>query len=68
MTGGAAGVALDWAQRLAKSRPDLDNFLSCWPNSGIGTYCSVIFRPPPALLAHQDLQSDLNRAAAVGPA
>jgi DNA polymerase-3 subunit delta' len=63
LAGGAASVALDWAQRLAKSRPDLDNFLSLaqlWYRDLLLCH----FQAPPALLAHRDLQADLNRAAA----
>ncbi len=63
LAGGSAAVALDWAQRLAKSRPDLDNFLSLaqlWYRDLLLCH----FQAPPALLAHQDLQADLNRAAA----
>ncbi|MFI5354531.1 MAG: DNA polymerase III subunit delta' [Desulfobaccales bacterium] len=63
LAGGSASVALDWAQRLAKSRPDLDNFLSLaqlWYRDLL--LCR--FQASPALLAHQDLQAELNRAAA----
>lgn len=66
LAGGAASVALDWAQRLAKSRPDLDNFLSLaqlWYRDLLLCH----FQAPAALLAHQDLQADLNRAAAATP-
>ncbi len=64
LAGGSASVALDWAQRLAKSRPDLDNFLSLaqlWYRDLLLCH----FQAPAALLAHQDLQADLNRAAAL---
>ena len=63
LAGGSASVALDWAQRLAKNRPDLDNFLSLaqlWYRDLLLCH----FQAPAALLAHQDLQADLNRAAA----
>ena len=66
LAGGSASVALDWAQRLAKSRPDLDNFLSLaqlWYRDLLLCH----FQAPAALLAHQDLQADLNRAAALAP-
>jgi DNA polymerase III subunit delta' len=67
LAGGTAVVARDWAQRLAKSRPDLDNFLSLaqlWYRDLLLCH----FQAPAALLAHQDLQADLNRAAAAAPA
>lgn len=63
---GSAAVALDWAQRLAKSRPDLDHFLSLaqlWYRDLLLCH----FQAPAALLAHQDLQADLQRAAAAAP-
>ncbi|MCX5892890.1 MAG: DNA polymerase III subunit delta' [Deltaproteobacteria bacterium] len=66
LAGGSAAVALDWAQRLAKSRPDLDNFLSLaqlWYRDLLLCH----FQAPASLLAHQDLQTDLNRAAAATP-
>ncbi len=60
---GSAAAALDWAQRLAKSRPDLDHFLSLaqlWYRDLLLCH----FRAPAALLAHQDLLADLAREAA----
>jgi len=60
---GSAAAALDWAQRLAKSRPDLDHFLSLaqmWYRDLLLCH----FQAPAALLAHQDLLADLARAAA----
>jgi len=65
---GSAAAALDWAQRLAKSRPDLDHFLSLaqmWYRDLLLCH----FQAPAALLAHQDLLADLAReAAATKPA
>ncbi|MGP7971828.1 MAG: DNA polymerase III subunit delta' [Desulfobaccales bacterium] len=61
--GGSASAALDWAQRLAKSRPDQDHFLSLaqlW-------YRDLLlfrFRAPESLLAHQDLLPEIAREAA----
>jgi DNA polymerase III subunit delta' len=64
---GSASFALDWAQRLAKNRPELDNFLSLarlWYRDLL--LCR--FQAPAALLAHQDLLPDLaDKAAAVPP-
>ncbi|MCX5888860.1 MAG: DNA polymerase III subunit delta' [Deltaproteobacteria bacterium] len=60
---GSAAAALDWAQRLAKSRPDLDHFLSLaqmWYRDLLLCH----FQAPAALLAHQDLLADLAREAA----
>ncbi|MGD0972145.1 MAG: DNA polymerase III subunit delta' [Desulfobaccales bacterium] len=63
LSGGSASLALDWAQRLAKSRPDLDSFLSLaqlW-------YRDLLlyrFRAPKSLLAHQDLLPEMAREAA----
>jgi DNA polymerase-3 subunit delta' len=62
-SGGSASLAFDWAQRLAKSRPDLDYFLSLaqlW-------YRDLLlyrFRAPKSLLAHQDLLPEMAREAA----
>ncbi|MCL4504190.1 MAG: DNA polymerase III subunit delta' [Deltaproteobacteria bacterium] len=66
LAGGSASAALDWAQRLAKSRPDLDNFLSLaqlWYRDLLLCH----FQAKASLLAHQDLQDDLNRAASATP-
>ncbi len=63
LSGGSASVVCDWAQRLAKSRPDLDHFLSLaqlW-------YRDLLlyrFRAPKSLLAHQDLLPEMAREAA----
>jgi DNA polymerase-3 subunit delta' len=63
LSGGSASLAVDWAQRLAKSRPDLDYFLSLaqlW-------YRDLLlyrFRAPKSLLAHQDLLPEMAREAA----
>jgi DNA polymerase-3 subunit delta' len=63
LSGGSASLAFDWAQRLAKSRPDLDYFLSLaqlW-------YRDLLlyrFRAPKSLLAHQDLLPEMAREAA----
>jgi DNA polymerase-3 subunit delta' len=64
---GSSTAALDWAQRLAKSRPDLDHFLSLaqmWYRDLL--LCQ--FQAPEDLLAHQDLLADLaSEAAATKP-
>ena len=64
---GSATAALDWGQRLAKNRPELDNFLSLaqlWYRDLLLCH----FQAPAALLAHQDLLPDLaNGAAATAP-
>jgi DNA polymerase-3 subunit delta' len=64
---GSAAAVLDWAQRLAKSRPDLDHFLSLaqlWYRDLLLCH----FQAPAALLAHQDLLAELaNEAAATQP-
>ncbi len=63
LSGGSASLAFDWAQRLAKSRPDQDHFLSLaqlW-------YRDLLlyrFRAPKSLLAHQDLLPEMAREAA----
>jgi DNA polymerase-3 subunit delta' len=65
---GSATTVLDWAQRLTKSRADLDNFLllaQLW-------YRDLLlfrFQAPTQLLAHRDCLPDLQRQlAAAGPA
>jgi len=63
---GSAAAVLDWAQRLAKSRPDLDHFLSLaqmWYRDLLLCH----FQAPAALLAHQDLLADLAHDAAATP-
>jgi len=60
---GSAAAALDWAQRLAKSRAELEYFLSLaqlWYRDLLLCH----FQAPAALLAHQDLQAELKQAAA----
>ncbi|MGA7563023.1 MAG: DNA polymerase III subunit delta' [Desulfobaccales bacterium] len=63
IAGGSPSLALDWAQRLARSRPDQDHFLSLaqlW-------YRDLLlyrFRAPESLLAHQDLLPEIAREAA----
>ncbi|MGA8572079.1 MAG: DNA polymerase III subunit delta' [Desulfobaccales bacterium] len=63
LSGGSASAALDWAQRLARIRPDQDHFLSLaqlW-------YRDLLlyrFRAPESLLAHQDLLPEIAREAA----
>jgi DNA polymerase-3 subunit delta' len=57
---GAAAAVLDWAQRLTKNRPELDNFLllaQLWYRDLLLAH----FQAPVALLAHQDLVSTLER-------
>lgn len=66
LTRGSAAAVLDWAQRLAKNRPDLDNFLSLaqlWYRDLL--LCQ--FQAPADLLAHRDLAADLAREAAAAP-
>jgi DNA polymerase-3 subunit delta' len=66
LSGGSAGALLDWGQRLAKNRSDLDNFLSLaqlWYRDLLLCH----FQAPASLLAHQDLQADLSQAAAATP-
>jgi len=63
---GSAAAALDWAQRLAKSRPDLDHFLllaQMWYRDLLLCH----FQAPAALLAHQDLAAELAHDAAATP-
>ncbi len=63
---GSAAAALDWAQRLAKSRPELDNFLSLarlWYRDLLLCH----FQAPASLLAHWDLSDELAREAAATP-
>ena len=60
---GSAAAALDWAQRLAKSRAELEDFLALaqlWYRDLLLCH----FQAPAALLAHQDLQAELKAAAA----
>ncbi len=62
---GGTGAVLEWAGRLAKSRPDLDNFLllaQLWYRDLLLHY----FQAPGAMLAHQDCLADLERAQAAG--
>jgi DNA polymerase-3 subunit delta' len=62
--GSAAGV-LDWAQRLAKNRAELDSFLlmaQLWYRDLLLAH----YRAPAPLLAHQDLASELDAARDAG--
>lgn len=62
---GSATAVLDWAQRLTKSRPDLDNFLllaQLWYRDLL----LLCFQAPDSLLAHQDCLPDLKREMAAG--
>lgn len=62
--GSAAGV-LDWAQRLAKNRAELDNFLlmaQLWYRDLLLAH----YRAPAPLLAHQDLAPELDAARDAG--
>ncbi|MFH1597316.1 MAG: DNA polymerase III subunit delta' [Pseudomonadota bacterium] len=62
--GSVAGV-LDWAQRLAKNRAELDNFLlmaQLWYRDLLLAH----YRAPAPLLAHQDLAPELDAARDAG--
>jgi DNA polymerase-3 subunit delta' len=64
LRGGSATAVLDWAQRLAKNRAELDNFLllaQLWYRDLLLSH----FQAPADLLAHQDLRE---RLAAAGRA
>jgi DNA polymerase III subunit delta' len=63
MRQGSATVVLEWAQRLAKNRADLDNFLllaQLWYRDLLLAH----FQAPADLLAHQGLLSALERESA----
>jgi len=62
--GPVSGV-LEWAQPLAKNRPDLENFLllaQLWYRDLLLTH----FQAPAGLLAHQDLRPALDQGQAAG--
>jgi DNA polymerase-3 subunit delta' len=62
---GSATAVLDWAQRLAKNRAELDNFLSLaqlWYRDLLLAH----FQAPVELFAHQDLAQELARQQAAG--
>jgi hypothetical protein len=62
---GSATAALEWAQRLAKNRADLDNFLllaQLWYRDLLLSH----FQAPGELYAHQDLLPALSREGAAG--
>jgi len=62
---GSTGLVLEWAQRLAKNRADLENFLllaQLWYRDLLLSH----FQAPAGLLAHQDLMSLLEQARAGG--
>jgi DNA polymerase-3 subunit delta' len=62
---GSATVVLEWAQRLAKNRADLDNFLllaQLWYRDLLLAH----FQAPGELYAHQDLLPALSREQAIG--
>ncbi len=62
---GSAAVALEWAQRLAKNRADLDNFLllaQLWYRDLLLSH----FQASSDLYAHQDLLPALAREQAAG--
>ena len=64
---GSTGVVLEWAQRLAKNRADLNNFLllaQLWYRDLLLSH----FQAPAGLLAHQDLLPTLEQARAAGAA
>ena len=61
ITRGSTGLVLEWAQRLTKNRPDLDNFLllaQLWYRDLLLAH----FQAPDSLLAHQDLLPRLSQA------
>jgi DNA polymerase-3 subunit delta' len=65
LAGGSAAGALDWAQRLAKNRAELDNFLltaQLWYRDLL----LVHYQAPAQLLAHQDLAPELDAARKAG--
>jgi DNA polymerase-3 subunit delta' len=62
---GSTGAVLEWAQRLAKNRADLNNFLllaQLWYRDLLLSH----FQAPAGLLAHQDLLPALEQARAEG--
>jgi DNA polymerase-3 subunit delta' len=62
---GSASAVLEWAQRLAKDRANLDTFLllaQLWYRDLLITH----FQAPAGLLAHQDLRPALAQAQAAG--
>jgi DNA polymerase-3 subunit delta' len=62
---GSAGAVLEWARRLTKNRPDLENFLllaRLWYRDLLLAH----FQAPAGLLAHQDLQPALEQEQAAG--
>jgi DNA polymerase-3 subunit delta' len=62
---GGTGAVLEWAQRLAKSRADLDLFLlfaQLWYRDLLLHY----FKAPEGMLAHQDCLADLEKQQAAG--
>jgi DNA polymerase III subunit delta' len=62
---GSASAVLEWAQRLAKNRADLDNFLllaQLWYRDLLLSH----FQAPGDLYAHQDLLPTLERKEAAG--
>jgi DNA polymerase-3 subunit delta' len=65
LRGGSTGAVLEWAQRLTKNRPDLDNFLllaQLWYRDLLLSH----FQAPAGLLAHQDLIPVLEQDRAAG--
>jgi DNA polymerase-3 subunit delta' len=65
LAGGPLAQMLDWAQRLAKNRTELDNFLlmaQLWYRDLLLTH----YWAPANLLAHQDLRPELDAARAGG--
>ncbi len=62
LAGGGTSVILDWAQRLARSRAELDNFLllaQLWYRDLLLAH----YRAPARLLANQDLLPELEAAS-----
>ncbi len=65
MSLGKIGPILQWAQRLAKNRPELENFLilaQLWYRDLLLAH----FQAPSHLLAHQDCLEDLKKGGAQG--
>jgi DNA polymerase-3 subunit delta' len=65
LAGGSAAGVLDWAQRLAKNRAELDHFLlmaQLWYRDLL----LVHYQAPAQLLAHQDLAPELDAAREAG--
>jgi DNA polymerase-3 subunit delta' len=65
LAGGPVTTVLDWAQRLAKDRAELDNFLlmaQLWYRDLLVAH----YQAPAGLLAHQDLRDELDATRVQG--